>query len=83
MLEIRDKRLEVRGARLEERRVTVVGTLGRASVPVKTTDTVTFDTTDTVTFDTTGAQIVRPYSRYSSRASLQRIHVRALLHVSL
>ena len=40
-------------------RVTAVGTLGRASVPVKKPDTVTFDTTD--------AQIVRPYSRYTSR----------------
>ena len=43
--------------RLEIRRVTGVGTLGRASVPVKTLTPFCFDTTDALPLDTS----VHPY----------------------
>ena len=54
-------------------RVTVVGTHDLCVRPRQNHDAVTFDTTVTVTFDTTDAlrldTPVRPYTRYSSRAS--------------
>ena len=57
------------------RRVTVVGTLGRASVPVKNPDAVTFDTTDARPCVPTTVTRLALTQRTHDRASLQPLLV--------